>query len=172
MEAFSGAGELEPALVEAAFASVTSPGRLEVVRRSPTVLLDVAHNPHGAAALVDAVQEAFAFSPLVGVVGMMADKDVEGILRVLEPLLATVVVTQSSSDRSMPAAELAEVATDLFGEDRVVLAPALDDAVATAINLAESAEGYEEALGSGGVLVTGSVVTVGEARVLLGGGAA
>ena len=172
VEAFTGSGELEPALVEAAFASVTSPGRLEVVRRSPTVLLDAAHNPHGAAALVDAVQEAFAFSPLVGVVGMMADKAVDGILRVLEPLLATIVVTQSSADRSMPAAELAEVATDLFGEDRVVLAPGLDDALATAINLAESAEGYEDALGSGGVLVTGSVVTVGEARVLLGSGAA
>ncbi len=170
VESFTGA-ELDADLVRTAFGEVTSPGRLEVVRRSPTVLLDAAHNPHGMRATVETVQEAFTFSPLVGVVGVMADKDVEEILRELEPVLAHVVCTQNSSTRCLPAAELAEVAADVFGDDRVSVVPRLDDALERAIGMAETAEGLEEALGSGGVLVTGSVVTVGEARTLLGGGA-
>ena len=169
VESFTGTNEIDPDLVRAALGEVTSPGRLEVVRRGPTVLLDAAHNPHGAHALVEAVQDAFSFSPLVGVVAMMEDKDVEEVLRVLEPVMAQVVVTQNSTPRCLPAHELAEVARDLFGEDRVVVVPRLDDAVERAIGLTESAEGTEDRLGSGGVLVTGSVVTVGEARVLLGG---
>lgn len=168
VESFIGGTELDPDLVREAFANVTSPGRLEVVRSSPTVVLDAAHNPHGATASIEAVQEAFNFSPLIGVIGVMADKDVEEMLRIFEPVMAQIVCTQNSSDRSMPAAELGELAEDIFGEDRVHITSRLDDALELAIGMAESAEGYEEALGSGGVLVTGSVVTVGEARVLLG----
>ena len=168
VESFIGGNGLDADLVREAFANVTSPGRLEVVRTSPTVVLDAAHNPHGATASIEAVQEAFNFSPLIGVVGVMADKDIEEMLRIFEPVMAQIVCTQNSSDRSMPAAELGELAEDIFGEDRVHMTPRLDDALELAIGMAESAEGYEEALGSGGVLVTGSVVTVGEARVLLG----
>ena len=168
VESFIGGTELDADLVRDAFANVTSPGRLEVVRTSPTIVLDAAHNPHGATASIEAVQEAFNFSPLIGVVGVMADKDVEEMLRIFEPVMARVVCTQSSSDRSMPAAELGELAEDIFGEDRVHMTSRLDDALELAIGMAESAEGYEEAFGSGGVLVIGSVVTVGEARVLLG----
>jgi len=155
--------------VVAAFGEVTSPGRLEVVRRSPTVVLDAAHNPHGVAATVAAIQQNFDFAPLIGVVAVMGDKDVERMLELLDPVLAQVVCTENSSQRSMRATELADVADGIFGSDRVIVAPRLDDALERAIALAETAEGYEEALGSGGVLVTGSVVTVGEARVLLGG---
>jgi dihydrofolate synthase/folylpolyglutamate synthase len=154
-------------MVREAFEGVTSPGRLEVVRRGPTVLLDAAHNPHGAAASVEAVRSSFTFDPLVGVVGMMADKDVEGFLAELEPVLSEIVCTQSSTARSMPAEELAEVAGDLFGEHRVRVAPRLDDAIETAVTLAETGGSLGESIGSGGVLVTGSVVTVGEARKLL-----
>ena len=168
VESFIGGTELDADLVRDAFANVTSPGRLEVVRTSPTIVLDAAHNPHGATASIEAVQEAFNFSPLIGVVGVMADKDVEEMLRIFEPVMARIVCTQSSSDRSMPAAELGELAEDIFGEDRVHMTSRLDDALELAIGMAESAEGYEEAFGSGGVLVIGSVVTVGEARVLLG----
>jgi dihydrofolate synthase/folylpolyglutamate synthase len=169
VESFLGGKSLPADVVVAAFAEVTSPGRLEVVRRSPTVLLDAAHNPHGVEATVAAIQENFDFAPLIGVVGVMADKDVERILELLDPVLAQIVCTQNSTPRSMRANELAELADGIFGSDRVVVAPRLDDALERAIALAETADGYEEALGSGGVLVTGSVVTVGEARVLLGG---
>jgi len=169
VEAFTGTKELDPDLVREAFAQVTSPGRLEVVRRSPTVLLDAAHNPHGAEATVEAVQDAFTFSPLIGVVGVMADKDVEEMLRRFEPVMAEIVCTQNSTPRSMSAAELAEMAEDIFGAERVILVPRLDDAIERAVAMADSAEGNEDAIGSGGVLITGSVITVGEARVLFGG---
>jgi dihydrofolate synthase / folylpolyglutamate synthase len=167
VEAFRGEEPLGAELVHEAFAEVTSPGRLEVVRRGPTILLDAAHNPHGAAALADAVQDSFSFSPLVGVVAVMADKDYEGVLAALEPVLAQVVCTQSSSQRAMPAEELAEVARGIFGIDRVYVARRLDDAIEQAVTLAEQGGVYGEAIGSGGVLVTGSVVTVGEARSML-----
>lgn len=169
VEAFTGGRELEADLVRDAFAQVTSPGRLEVVRRGPTVLLDAAHNPHGMTATVESIQDEFSFSPLVGVVGVMADKDVEEILRILESVLAEIVVTQNSTPRSMPAAELGEIAEDIFGEDRVTVVRRLDDALERGIQLAETASGFGDEVAGGGVLVTGSVVTVGEARVLFGG---
>jgi dihydrofolate synthase / folylpolyglutamate synthase len=174
VEAFAGgkglADGLDPQLVQLGFSAVTSPARLEVVRRSPTVLLDAAHNPQGAGAAAEAVQEAFALSPLVGVLGVMADKDVSGVLAQFEPVLATVVCTQNSSSRALPAAELGAVAEDIFGADRVVVVPRLDDALEAAVTLAETTDPDAVGLGGGGVLVTGSVVTAGEARTLLGGG--
>ena len=170
VEAFVGANDekqVDADLVRRAFAGVSSPGRLEVVRRSPTIVLDAAHNPHGAQATADSVGEAFAFSPLVGVLGCMQDKDVYGVLEAFEPIMDTVVCTQNSTPRAMPAEELAAEAAEVFGEDRVLVVPRLDDAIAEAVRLAEE---KATALGSGGVLVTGSVITAGEARVLLGGG--
>ena len=167
VETFTGGAQLDVDVVREAFGTVTSPGRLEIVRRSPTVVLDAAHNPHGAGALVAAITDEFTFSPLVGVLGVMADKDVEEILHVLEPVLAHVVCTQNSTPRSMPAAELGALVADLYGDDRVSVVPRLDDALERAIMVAETAEGLEGAVGSGAVLVTGSVVTVGEARTLL-----
>ena len=160
---------LDADVVRGAFAEVRSPGRLEIVRRSPTVVVDAAHNPHGAQAAADAVQEAFAFVPLVGVLGVMADKDVEGLLAAFEPVLDAVVVTQNSTPRSLPAHQLAAVATDVFGADRVEVVPRLDDAIDVACRLAESGAASGDELGSGGVLVTGSVITAGEARTLLTG---
>lgn len=170
VEAFTGSKQLDEELVREAFGQVTSPGRLEVVRRSPTVLLDAAHNPHGARATVEAVQDAFSFSPLIGVVGVMADKDVEEMLRIFEPVMAEIICTQNSTPRSMSAMELAEIAEDIFGAERVTVVARLDDALERAVLMADAAEGYDDAIGSGGVLVTGSVVTVGEARTLFGGG--
>jgi dihydrofolate synthase/folylpolyglutamate synthase len=163
VEAVAGDEPLDAELVREAFAQVTSPGRLEVIRRSPTIVLDAAHNPHGATATAEALLDSFTFNPLIGVVGVMADKDYEGVLAALEPVLGHVVCTQNSTSRAMPAEELAEVATGIFGVDRVHVAARLDDAIDRAAGLAES----EGVYGSGGVLVTGSVVTVGEARSLL-----
>ena len=167
VEALTGGAALSEDLVRAAFAEVTSPGRLEVIRRSPTVLLDAAHNPHGAQAAAAALEDSFSFAPLIGVISVMADKDAEGLLAAFEPHLAHVVCTQNSTARAMPAQVLAETARAVFGEDRVTVAPALDDAIDQAAALAEAGAAPGESVGSGAVLVTGSVVTVGEARAML-----
>jgi dihydrofolate synthase/folylpolyglutamate synthase len=166
VEAFLGAGEgrrLDLDAVRQGFAEADSPGRLEVVRSSPTVLVDGAHNPAGAAALVDALRESYAFEKLVGVVGILRDKDAAAMLAALEPVLDTVVLTQISSPRAMSADELAALAIEVFDEDRVEVVPRLDDAIEAAVTIAEE----DTDLGGAGVLVTGSLLVVGEARRLL-----
>jgi dihydrofolate synthase/folylpolyglutamate synthase len=169
VEAFAGDEPLADELVRAAFAEVTSPGRMEVIRRSPSIILDAAHNPAGAEATAAALDDSFVFSPLIGVIGVMADKDYEGVLSAFEPHLAHLIVTQNSTPRAMPAHELGEAARAVFGADRVSVVPRLEDAIDQAAALAEAGEAFGDALGSGGVLVTGSVVTVGEARAMLRG---
>ncbi|MCL2780079.1 MAG: bifunctional folylpolyglutamate synthase/dihydrofolate synthase [Actinomycetia bacterium] len=164
-------GRLELEVVREAFAAVRSPGRLEAVRAAPTILLDAAHNPHGMAATVAALAESFDFRRLIGVVGMLADKDARGVLGLLETVLDEVVVTQSSSARAVAADALAALAVEVFGPARVTVEPRLEDAIETAVRLAEEpAEGDGDgALAGAGVLITGSVVTVGEARARLVG---
>jgi dihydrofolate synthase / folylpolyglutamate synthase len=169
VEAFVGGIELDIDVVRESFSQVVAPGRLEIVRRSPTIVLDAAHNPAGCEATMEAMQEAFAFSPLIGVVGVMADKEFEEMLAVFEPVMAQIVCTQNSTPRALPAEELGDLAEGIFGPDRVHIHPRLDDALDVAAGLAEEGGSYGEALGSGGVLVIGSVVTAGEARTLLGG---
>ncbi|MEU9045816.1 MULTISPECIES: folylpolyglutamate synthase/dihydrofolate synthase family protein [unclassified Kitasatospora] len=169
VEAFFGVGgarggQLDVDKIRHAFSGVSSPGRLEIVRRSPTIVLDAAHNPHGARATVAALTESFGFTRLVGVIGTSGDKDVAGVLEAFEPILAEVVITQNSTHRAMDVDALAALAVEVFGEDRVQVEPRLDDAIAAAVTLAEE----EGDLGGAGVLVTGSVITVGEARLLLG----
>lgn len=153
---------LDGAVVEAGFAAVASPGRIEAVRTSPMILVDAAHNPHGIDALVDALDESFHFEALVGVVGVLRDKDAEGILAGLEPALDHVVVTASSSPRAVPADELGEMAVDIFGEDRVTVERSLPDAIDAAVQRAER----DHDMGAG-VLVVGSVTLIADARVLL-----
>ncbi|MFI6287736.1 bifunctional folylpolyglutamate synthase/dihydrofolate synthase [Streptomyces sp. NPDC051018] len=171
VEAFFGVGAehartLDTETIRKAFAAVTTPGRLEVVRRSPTVVLDAAHNPAGARATAEAVTEAFGFSRLIGVVGSSEDKDVRGLLEAFEPVFAEVVVTRNSTHRAMDADALAAIAVEVFGDERVVVEPRMDEALEAAVTLAEEEAEYAGA----GVLVTGSVFTVGEARLLLGRG--
>ncbi|MEP6461834.1 MAG: folylpolyglutamate synthase/dihydrofolate synthase family protein [Frankiaceae bacterium] len=167
VEAFLGGqgarGVLDPALVRAGFAGVASPGRLEVLRTSPTILVDAAHNPAGARATATALSESFGFTRLVGVVAILADKDAAGILAELEPLFAEVVITTNASPRAFAADDLAGIAVDIFGGDRVLVEPQLPDAVEAAVEIAEA-----DGLGGAGVLITGSIVTVAEARALLG----
>ncbi|MEZ0448616.1 bifunctional folylpolyglutamate synthase/dihydrofolate synthase [Cellulomonas sp. ICMP 17802] len=164
VEAFlTGGRALDPGVVEVAFADVDSPGRLEVVRSSPTIIVDGAHNPAGIEALVAGLEEAFELTRLVGVVGVMADKDPEGMLAALEPVLAEVVITRASTSRALDAEDLADIAIDIFGEDRVHTVERLNDALDLAVARAES----EVERGSG-VLVTGSILLVAEARRLLG----
>ncbi|WP_030201475.1 folylpolyglutamate synthase/dihydrofolate synthase family protein [Streptomyces sp. NRRL S-87] len=168
VEAFFGIGAeharpLDIDTVRRAFATVTSPGRMEVVRRSPTVVLDAAHNPAGARVTAEAITESFGFSRLVGVFAASDGKDVRGVLEAFEPIFAEIVVTQNSTHRAIGADELAAIAVEVFGGDRVQVEPRLDDAIEAAITLAEEEAEY----GGAGVLVTGSVFTVGEARLLL-----
>ena len=173
VEAFSGADGpespvvLDDDLVREAFQTVTAPGRLELVRRSPVMIVDSAHNPAGMAASIAAVTEAFGFDLLVAVLAVSADKDVEGILAEMEPVVATLVVTRNSAARSMDADELARLAVDVFGPDRVVVAARLDDALEAATTLADEAAD-ESGPGGAGILITGSTTTAGEARILLG----
>jgi dihydrofolate synthase/folylpolyglutamate synthase len=171
VEAFFGAGpdrQLDQDTVREAFATVVNPGRLERVRNAPTVFLDAAHNPHGAAALAAALTDEFDFRKLVGVVSVMADKDVGAILDALEPVFDDIVVTHNGSGRAMDVDALADIAVAKFGDERVVVASTLPDALETAIGLAEEVAEPGEAVSGAGVVVTGSVVTVGAARTLFG----
>ncbi|HEX3899141.1 MAG TPA: folylpolyglutamate synthase/dihydrofolate synthase family protein [Mycobacteriales bacterium] len=167
VEAFLGArdhGPLDIDAVQAAFAAVRSPGRMEVLRRSPTVLIDGAHNPAGAAALAAALEDAFGFDRIVAVVAVLGDKDALGLLEQLEPVVSEVIVTTNSSPRTLSVEDLMAVALEVFGEDRVSATVRLDDAIEAAIAAAEASG----ELGGSGVLITGSIVTVGDARHLLG----
>lgn len=162
VEAFVGS-MLEPEVVREGFATADSPGRLEVVRSAPTTILDGAHNPAGAVALAETLAEAFHFDRVIGVIAMLREKDSRGFLEALESVLDRVVVTASLSPRALPVAELAAVAESVFGPDRVTVATALPEALEVAVRYAEE----DLALGGGGIVVTGSLVTVGEARTLL-----
>jgi dihydrofolate synthase / folylpolyglutamate synthase len=170
VEAFFGAGKEQPLDIEAvreAFASVTSPGRLERVRSAPTVLVDAAHNPHGATALAAALRDEFGFRKLIAVLGVMDDKDALGMLQALEPVVAEIVVTSNSSPRAMDADTLGDLAMEVFGEERVFVQPSLADAIEEAVLRTEE-DDEEGVVSGGGVIVTGSVVTAGEARALFG----
>ena len=172
VEAFFGAGSdrrLDIDAVRDAFAAVRVPGRLERLRSAPTVIVDAAHNPHGAAAAATAVREEFSFRRLVGVVAVMGDKDADGILTALEPILDEIVLTGMGSPRAMDPDELGGLAVGRFGADRVVVETRMDSALETAISMAEETSDDEESVAGGGVLVIGSVVAAGEARTLLGG---
>jgi dihydrofolate synthase / folylpolyglutamate synthase len=164
VEAFLGGGEqrLDPDMVRAGFAEASSPGRLEIVRRSPTVLVDAAHNPAGAQALRAALEDSFNFARIVGVVAILADKDATAMLEILEPVMDEVVVTRTTSPRAMSPAKLGELATEIFGENRVTVVDSLPDALDRAAGLAD-----EGGVG-GGVLATGSITTAAEVRMLLG----
>lgn len=171
VEAFFGAGadrQLDIEAVRAGFAAATSPGRLERVRSAPTVFLDAAHNPHGAAALAAALDEEFDFQRLIGVISVMADKDVAGLLAAFESVFDAIVLTHNGSPRAMDPEQLADVASTVFGEDRVQVRGFLPDAVETAIELAEENLDEAEGMSGTGVVITGSVVTAGAARTLFG----
>lgn len=162
VEAFLGGKPLAPDIIAEGLADVVAPARLEVVRRSPTVLLDTCHNPHGARATMAALTESFTFTPLIGVVAMMADKDVDGVLSVFEPELTTIVCTTvEGSSRALSPSALAEQAEQIFGADRVRVSDNLADAIDVAVGLAD------EAGPGAGVLIAGSVIAAGQARALL-----
>jgi dihydrofolate synthase/folylpolyglutamate synthase len=169
VEAFFGAGaqrQLDVDAVRAGFAAVTSPGRLERMRSTPTVFIDAAHNPAGAAALAQTLAGEFDFRTLIGVISVMADKDVDGIVAALEPVFDSVVVTHNGSPRALDVESLALVAGARFGPERVLTAPNLSDAIDTATALLDDA--VRDGFSGTGIVITGSVVTAGAARTLFG----
>ena len=171
VEAFFGAGAgktLDVEMVRAGFAAAVSPGRLERVRSTPTTFIDATHNPHGARALAAALERDFEFARLVGVLGILDDKDALGIFQALEPVLSEVVITQMSSPRATDAYDLAEIARDVLGEERVHVEEHLPSAYSLAVELAEEALEAVGVQSGSGVLITGSVVTAGEARAMFG----
>ncbi|WP_045436648.1 bifunctional tetrahydrofolate synthase/dihydrofolate synthase [Nocardia seriolae] len=170
VEAFFGAGasrQLDIDAVRAGFAAAASPGRMERMRSAPTIFIDAAHNPHGAKALAATLTSEFDFRKLVGVIAVLGDKDAGGILDTLEPVFDEIVVTENGSPRALPVDDLANLAVQRFGDERVAVANDLADAIETAIALAEEGEDGELVSGAG-IVITGSVVTAGAARSLFG----
>ena len=163
VEVFFGDQDLDIEAVRAGFANVKSPGRCEVLHRDPTIIVDAAHNPHGASAIADTIQTEFTFDEVIGVFAPMGDKDVRGILLELEQVMDSVIVTANSSPRSMKVEELEKIASEIFGSDRVFSASTVTDAIDKAVKdcirpLSEDTIG---------ILITGSVVTMGEARAIV-----
>ena len=160
VEAFFGEQDLDIDAVRAGFANVASPGRCEVIHRDPTIILDAAHNPHGAKAIAETMQSEFTFDEVTGIVAVMADKDALGILQALEPIMNSIIVTSNSSERSMKVSDLSNLATQVFGADRVFAEETLEAAIDRAVKDAVRPLSDE----SLAILITGSVVTVGQAR--------
>lgn len=163
VEAFLGGGaqQLDINAVRDGFAQATSPGRLEVMRRNPTVIIDAAHNHHGALALREALSEEFAFDRIIAIVAILGDKDVTGFLSELVNVVDEIIVTENSSPRAMPTEELFKIAMSIFEDEQVSSAGSIARAIEMAIDRAS------HPTQSVGILVTGSVITVGQARALL-----
>jgi len=164
VEAFVGV-KLDEELVRAAFANVSSPGRLEILHRDPTVIIDAAHNPHGATALAETIRNEFDFESIFCVLGILGEKDVRGVLKALEPVVDRLIVTKSDSPRALPVADLFAEAVQVFGNDRVFKEEDLNSAITYAMEQATLINQVSD--GVSAVVITGSVVTAGSAREIL-----
>ena len=165
VEVFVGENALENEIVRSAFASATSPGRFEVVHRNPTVIIDAAHNPHGAKSLKETINSEFNFDLVIGLVAAMGDKDISGLLEELEPVMSKIIVTRNSSKRSANLDEIDTLARKIFGSDRVIAIDSLEEAINQGLSLAKDTMAIQDK--SCALLITGSVVTAGEARTFL-----
>ena len=165
VEVFAGERKLDEELVRTAFAKASSPGRCEIVHRSPTVIIDAAHNPHGAKSLRKTIESEFDFESIIGIVAPMGDKDTDGILEEFEAIMTTVIITKNSSHRAAPIDELAAQAREIFGGDRVLTKDSLESAIDAAITQARFEVEMNEK--SCAVLIAGSVISAGEARAFI-----
>ncbi|PJJ44011.1 dihydrofolate synthase/folylpolyglutamate synthase [Glutamicibacter mysorens] len=172
VEAFLGGGqrELNADLVRDGFAAATSPGRLELLRAAPSILVDAGHNPDGIRVTAEAIKESFGFTRLVLMVGILQEKDAEAMLYTLREeygdMVEDICITQSSSPRAIPAGELSTLAIDVgWPEADIHVTENLEDAIEWSVGRAEAGNDL-----SGGVLVTGSITLVGEISLLLKGG--
>lgn len=165
VEAFAGETKLDENVVREAFANATSPGRCEVIMRNPTVIIDAAHNPHGAQSLKRTIKEEFDFESIIGVLAPMGDKDVDGIFEELEDVISQVIVSRNTSHRAAPVDELLATAQNIFGSNRAVAVDSLSSAIQTAIEQAKLENAVNDL--NSAVLIAGSVVTAGEARAII-----
>ncbi|MFZ9879363.1 MAG: bifunctional folylpolyglutamate synthase/dihydrofolate synthase [Candidatus Nanopelagicaceae bacterium] len=165
VEVFAGEQKLNEAIVRAAFGKASSPGRCEIVHRNPTVIIDAAHNPHGAKSLRRTIESEFDFDFIIGIVAPMGDKDTDGILEEFEGIMTTAIITRNSSHRAAPIEELAAQARQIFGDNRVLTKESLESAIEAAVTQAK----YEVEMNdkSCAVLIAGSVISAGEARAFI-----
>ena len=161
VEAFAGV-KLDEELVRQAFSKIKSPGRCEIIYQDPTVIIDAAHNPHGAAAIAKTISTEFDFQLVVAVVAVLADKDVDGILQQLSTAVDYIITTQSNSPRALDSAELAKIASKYFKLEQIEVISDLGGAITYAIEKVNLSNQVSD--GPGAVLITGSVVTAGMAR--------
>jgi len=165
VEVFAGESKLDEEVVREALVNATSPGRCEIIMRNPTVIIDAAHNPHGAQSLKRTISEEFDFDSIIGVIAPMGDKDVDGILEELESVVNRVIVSKNSSHRAADLSELRASAQGIFGSERVTAIESLQEALVKAIEQAKLDNGVSDS--NTAVLVAGSVVTAGEARGII-----
>ncbi len=165
VEVFAGEQKLNEAIVRAAFGKASSPGRCEIVHRNPTVIIDAAHNPHGAKSLRRTIESEFDFDFIIGIVAPMGDKDTDGILEEFEGIMTTAIITRNSSHRAAPIEELEAQARQIFGDNRVLTKESLESAIEAAVTQAK----YEVEMNdkSCAVLIAGSVISAGEARAFI-----
>ena len=157
VEAFLGGGaqRIMDDVVRASFADFSSPGRLQIVSRDPLTILDAAHNEDGARSLVKAMKDSFGSPYAVAVISILAEKNARAILEILDDTFVEFMITQSESPRAIPAEELAELAREIFGSDRIHVQANPQWA------LAEAAKLLPATLGNA-IVVTGSVTLVGQ----------
>ena len=155
VEAFLGGGQIPIAddILRSAISDVSSPGRLQLIRTEPNLLLDGAHNPAGAAILAAALRAEFSGKPLVGVLAVLADKDARGLFSNLAGVFDSIIVTESSSPRSMPVAELEILAREGLGQE----VQSVSD-FKSALELAKQRASEID----GTVVVSGSITLVGD----------
>ena len=165
VEVFAGERKLDEEVVRTALVNATSPGRCEIVMRNPTVIVDAAHNPHGAHSLKQTLSDEFDFDAVIGVVAPMGDKDVSGIMEELEGVMSNVIVTRNSSHRAASVDELFDSAREIFGGERVQKFETLESAISAAIEQAKLQNAVQDS--NVAVVIAGSVVTAGEARAIV-----
>ena len=166
VEVFTGV-KLDTELVQDAFSKVSSPGRCEIVYKDPTVIIDAAHNPHGVSAIANTLNTEFDFELVVGVVAVLADKDVAGILKNLATTLDYLVITENGSNRAMNKDELAKIASQYFKAEQVEIIGDMNSAITYAIEKVALFNQVND--GVAAVVITGSVATAGMARSIIKG---
>ncbi len=164
VEVFAGV-KLDTELVQDAFSKVSSPGRCEIVYKDPTVIIDAAHNPHGVSAIANTLNTEFDFELVVGVVAVLADKDVAGILKNLSTTLDYLVITENESARAMNKDELAKIASQYFKAEQVEIIGDMNTAITYAIEKVALFNQVNDRVAA--VVITGSVATAGMARSII-----
>jgi dihydrofolate synthase/folylpolyglutamate synthase len=160
VEAFLGGGKVPIAddVLRSAVADLSSPGRLQLVRTEPALLLDGAHNPAGAKTLAVSLKSEFSEKPLVGLIAVLSDKDVAGVFSELAGCFERLVVTESSSNRSLEISKLEPIASEHSGTKAEAVA-GVKSALERARTIAREIDGM--------VVVTGSISLVGDVLQIL-----